>query len=146
MKIDRVEVLAVGPEVHRFSWFEGLPEQFMTNTVVRIYTDDADRDPHSGGFPADRFFCPHGSAAPIPASCDPGTYVPGVFTSKDDCVHCIDGHSCPGGPSQPAICLPGTIAPPLPVTASVRPHRPSLMGAPIWELPYGSSFMILDDY
>ena len=40
MKIDRVEVLAVGPEVQRVTWFEGLPEQFMTNTVVRIYTDD----------------------------------------------------------------------------------------------------------
>ena len=33
-------------------------------------------------------------------------------------MHCIDGHSCAGGPTQPAICLPGTIAPPIPVHAT----------------------------
>jgi L-alanine-DL-glutamate epimerase-like enolase superfamily enzyme len=40
MHIDRVEVLAVAPEVQRFTWSHDLPEQYMTNTVVRIYTDE----------------------------------------------------------------------------------------------------------
>ena len=40
MQIDHVEVLAVAPEVQRFTWSHDLPEQFMTNTVVRIHTDD----------------------------------------------------------------------------------------------------------
>ena len=40
MIIDRVEVLAVAPEVQRFTWSHDLPEQYMTNTVVRICTDD----------------------------------------------------------------------------------------------------------
>ena len=57
------------------------------------------------------YFCPDGSAAPIPASCDPGTWVIGNFTSKDDCIDCPLGHSCAGGPAQPSICLPGTVAP-----------------------------------
>ena len=39
MKIDRVEVLAVAPQVQRFTWSHDLPEQYMTNTLVRIYTD-----------------------------------------------------------------------------------------------------------
>ena len=40
MKIDRVEVLAVAPQVQRFTWSHDLPEQYMTNTLVRISTDD----------------------------------------------------------------------------------------------------------
>jgi L-alanine-DL-glutamate epimerase-like enolase superfamily enzyme len=40
MKIDRVEVYVVAPEVQRFTWCAQLPPQYMTNTVVRIYTDD----------------------------------------------------------------------------------------------------------
>lgn len=40
MQIDRVEVQAVAPEVQRFTWSHDLPEQYMTNTIVRIYTDD----------------------------------------------------------------------------------------------------------
>jgi L-alanine-DL-glutamate epimerase-like enolase superfamily enzyme len=40
MQIDRVEVLAVAPEVQRFTWSHDLPEQYMTNTLVRIYTDE----------------------------------------------------------------------------------------------------------
>jgi len=40
MKIDRVEVLAVAPQVQRFTWSHDLPEQYMTNTLVRIFTDD----------------------------------------------------------------------------------------------------------
>lgn len=40
MKIDRVEVLAVAPDVQRFTWSHDLPEQYMTNTLVRIFTDD----------------------------------------------------------------------------------------------------------
>ena len=40
MRIDRVEVRVVGPQVQRFTWSHDLPEQYMTNTVVRIFTDD----------------------------------------------------------------------------------------------------------
>ena len=40
MRIDRVEVWVVGPDVQRFTWSHDIPEQHMTNTIVRIYTDD----------------------------------------------------------------------------------------------------------
>ena len=40
MKITRVEVRAVAPEVQRFTWSFDLPEQYMTNTIVRLITDD----------------------------------------------------------------------------------------------------------
>ena len=40
MRIDRVEVMVVGPQVQRFTWSHDLPEQYMTNTVVRIFSDD----------------------------------------------------------------------------------------------------------
>ena len=40
VKIDRVEVFAVAPRVQRFTWSHDLPEQHMTNTLVRISTDD----------------------------------------------------------------------------------------------------------
>ena len=40
MKIDRVEVRVVAPDVLRFTWSHDLPEQFVTNTLVRIFTDD----------------------------------------------------------------------------------------------------------
>ena len=40
MIIDRVEVLTVAPAVQRFTWSHDLPEQFMTNTIVRISTDN----------------------------------------------------------------------------------------------------------
>ena len=40
MLIERVEVLVVAPKVQRFTWSHDLPEQYMTNTVVRITTDD----------------------------------------------------------------------------------------------------------
>jgi len=39
MQIDRVEVRVVAPKVPRYTWSHDLPEQFMTNTLVRIYTD-----------------------------------------------------------------------------------------------------------
>jgi L-alanine-DL-glutamate epimerase-like enolase superfamily enzyme len=39
MRIDRVEVQVVAPPVTRYTWSHDLPEQFMTNTVVRISTD-----------------------------------------------------------------------------------------------------------
>ena len=39
MKITRIEVRSVAPEVQRFTWSFDLPEQFMTNTVVKIETD-----------------------------------------------------------------------------------------------------------
>ena len=40
MKIERIEVRAVAPRVERFAWSYDLPDQFSTNTLVRIYTDD----------------------------------------------------------------------------------------------------------
>ena len=40
MKIERVEVRVVAPKAQRFTWSHDLPEQYMTNTVVRIFTDD----------------------------------------------------------------------------------------------------------
>ena len=40
MKIDRVEVRVVGPEVKRYTWSHDIPEQYMTNTIVRIHTDE----------------------------------------------------------------------------------------------------------
>ncbi|MDP7204042.1 MAG: hypothetical protein QGH11_00625, partial [Pirellulaceae bacterium] len=39
MIIRRVEVRAVGPAVTRYTWSHDIPEQFMTNTIVRIFTD-----------------------------------------------------------------------------------------------------------
>ena len=40
MQIERVEVQVVGPKVQRFTWSHDLPEQYMTNTLVRIFTDE----------------------------------------------------------------------------------------------------------
>ena len=40
MKIERIEVRAVAPPVERFTWSDDLPDQYATNTVVRIFTDD----------------------------------------------------------------------------------------------------------
>src|SRR5579871_1772235 len=40
MRIERVEVRVVAPKVTRYTWSHDLPEQYMTNTVVRIFTDD----------------------------------------------------------------------------------------------------------
>lgn len=40
MKINRVEVRVVAPSVERYTWSYDLPEQFMTNTIVRVFTND----------------------------------------------------------------------------------------------------------
>ena len=40
MKIERVEVRVVAPQVQRFTWSHDLPDQFATNTLVRIFTDE----------------------------------------------------------------------------------------------------------
>ncbi|MDA0834987.1 MAG: mandelate racemase/muconate lactonizing enzyme family protein [Planctomycetota bacterium] len=40
MKITRVEIRVVTPQVTRYTWSHDLPEQFMTNTIVRIETDE----------------------------------------------------------------------------------------------------------
>ena len=40
MKIERVEVRVVAPQVQRYTWSHDLPEQYMTNTIVRITTDE----------------------------------------------------------------------------------------------------------
>jgi L-alanine-DL-glutamate epimerase-like enolase superfamily enzyme len=39
MRIDKVEVRVVAPQVQRYTWSHDLPEQFMTNTLVRVFTD-----------------------------------------------------------------------------------------------------------
>ena len=39
MHIDKVEVRVVAPKVPRYTWSHDLPEQYMTNTLVRVYTD-----------------------------------------------------------------------------------------------------------
>ena len=36
--IERAEVFVVGPETERYAWAEGMSEQFMTNTVLRLVT------------------------------------------------------------------------------------------------------------
>lgn len=38
--IDRAEVYVVGPETARYAWAAGMPEQFMSNTILRLYTSD----------------------------------------------------------------------------------------------------------
>jgi L-alanine-DL-glutamate epimerase-like enolase superfamily enzyme len=38
LSIDRIEVYAVGPEVARYRWVWNMAEQFMTNTVIRLFT------------------------------------------------------------------------------------------------------------
>lgn len=40
LRIDRVQVYAVGPETPRYAWAEGMHEQFMTNNIVRLTTRD----------------------------------------------------------------------------------------------------------
>jgi L-alanine-DL-glutamate epimerase-like enolase superfamily enzyme len=38
LEIDRIEVYAVGPEVARYRWVWNMAEQFMTNTIIRVFT------------------------------------------------------------------------------------------------------------
>ena len=38
--IDRAEVYVVGPQTPRYAWAAGMPEQFMSNTILRLYTSD----------------------------------------------------------------------------------------------------------
>ena len=38
--IDRAEVHVVGPETARYAWAAGMPEQFMSNTILRLFTRD----------------------------------------------------------------------------------------------------------
>jgi mannonate dehydratase len=40
MKIDGVEVRVIAPKVQHYTWSYDLPQQFMTNTIVRIHTDE----------------------------------------------------------------------------------------------------------
>ena len=39
MKIDRIELMVVGPEVKRYTWSHDLPEQFQSLTILRLFTD-----------------------------------------------------------------------------------------------------------
>lgn len=38
LAIERAEVIVVGPETERYAWAEGMGEQFMTNTILRLVT------------------------------------------------------------------------------------------------------------
>lgn len=38
LEIDRIEVYAVGPNIVRYKWVWDMAEQFMTNTVIRVFT------------------------------------------------------------------------------------------------------------
>ena len=40
MKIDGVEVRVVAPQVKKYTWSHDLPQQYMTNTIIRIRTDE----------------------------------------------------------------------------------------------------------
>ena len=40
MRIDAVEVFVVGPSTAKHTWASDLPEQYMTNTIVRLTSDD----------------------------------------------------------------------------------------------------------
>lgn len=39
MRIEKVEVRVVAPQGARYTWSHDLPEQYMTNTIVRVATD-----------------------------------------------------------------------------------------------------------
>jgi len=58
------------------------------------------------------YYCPTGSSVRIPASCDPGTFLPANTTYKNqsNCVECSIGHSCAGGSAPQKNCSLGTIA------------------------------------
>jgi len=38
LEIDRVEVYAVGPEIARYRWVWNMAEQYMTHTILRVFT------------------------------------------------------------------------------------------------------------
>lgn len=40
MKIERIEVLVVGPEERRDTWSHDLPAQYQSNTLIRVFTDN----------------------------------------------------------------------------------------------------------
>ena len=39
MQIERVEIQVIGPETERYTWSDDLPEQYQSNTLLRIYTN-----------------------------------------------------------------------------------------------------------
>jgi len=39
MQIERVEIQVIGPETERYTWSDDLPEQYQSNTLLRVYTD-----------------------------------------------------------------------------------------------------------
>lgn len=38
LTIDRIQVYVVGPETQRYAWADDMPEQFMSNTILRLTT------------------------------------------------------------------------------------------------------------
>jgi L-alanine-DL-glutamate epimerase-like enolase superfamily enzyme len=38
LEIDKIEVYAIGPEITRYKWVWDMTEQFMTHTILRVYT------------------------------------------------------------------------------------------------------------
>ena len=39
MQIERVEIQVIGSETERYTWSDDLPEQYQSNTLLRVYTD-----------------------------------------------------------------------------------------------------------
>ena len=57
-------------------------------------------------------YCEEGSSTPLP--CEAGRYHDStleVLLSKEDCIPCEPGFSCPAGAAQPDGCAPGSFAP-----------------------------------
>ena len=56
--------------------------------------------------------CPEGSNTPLPASCEPGSYIVNMsgYMDASSCGKCPLGTFCFGGAAQPSNCSVGTIA------------------------------------
>ena len=61
------------------------------------------------------YYCTEGAAAALP--CPSGMHAnqtvlngTGYLSSKDDCIPCAAGASCPVGSAEPTLCLPGSYA------------------------------------
>lgn len=39
MKIKSIEILVIGPEDNRYTWSHDIPEQYQSNTIIKIFTD-----------------------------------------------------------------------------------------------------------
>ena len=55
MEIDRAEVFVVAPDVERYTWAEGMTDQFMANTILKLTTRGGQE-----GFAGAAMITPHG--------------------------------------------------------------------------------------